>query len=440
MITPLHSDSHGKVKVMPMRDTSAQDRAIDPAPAQKRRRLQIIGAGTGALLLLIVLGILIRNWISAEITVPIERVRIAEVTRGPFIRDISAQGTVVAAVSPTMFAAAPGTVHYLVQAGDVVKKDQPIATLESPELRNELEREQASLAGLEVAVQRQGIDTRKQLAANQQASDLANVAIQAAERELRRAEDSWKQKVISERDFEKARDDAASARVNHKHALETAGLQKESLEFELRARRLERDRQRLVVEELQRRVGDLNLKSPVNGIVGTLAVAERASVAQNAPLITVVDLTAFEIEIQVPESYADDLGLGMEAEVTSGNRKYPAKVSAVSPEVRSGQVTGRLRFSGETPQGLRQNQRLSTRIVLESRDDVLKVQRGAFLDTGGGRVAYVVQDDIAVRRPIRSGAASVSEVEILEGLEPGDRIIISNLGEFERVETVRLAD
>ena len=193
-------------------------------------------------------------------------------------------------------------------------------------------------------------------------------------------------------------------------------------------------------QELQRRVGDLALKSPVNGIIGTLAVAERASVAQNAPLLTVVDLTAFEIEFQVPESYADDLGLGMEAEVTYATKKYAAKVSAVSPEVRQSQVTGRLRFSGEMPQGLRQNQRLSTRIVLESRDDVLKVQRGAFLDTGGGRLAYVVQDDVAVRRPIRTGATSVSEVEILEGLAPGDRIIISNLGEFERVETVRLAD
>jgi HlyD family secretion protein len=440
MITPLHSDSSGKVKVMPMRDTSAQDRPIDPAPAQKRRRYQIIGAGVGGLLLLLVLVMVIRNWISAEVSVPIERVRIAEVTRGPFVRDISAQGTVVAAVSPTMFAAAPGTVHFLVQAGDVVKKGQPIATLESPELRNELEREQASLAGLEVAVQRQAIDTRRQLAANQQASDLANVAIQAAERELRRAEDSWSKKLISERDFEKARDDAAAARVNHKHALETAGLQKESLEFELRARRLERDGQRLVVQDLERRVGDLSMKSPVDGIIGTLSVAERSSVAQNAPLLTVVDLTAFEIEFQVPESYADDLGLGMEAEVNYATRKFAAKVSSVSPEVRSGQVTGRLRFSGETPQGLRQNQRLSTRIVLESRDDVLKVQRGAFLDSGGGRVAYVVQDDIAVRRPIRTGATSITEVEILDGLQPGDRIIISNLGEFERVETVRLAD
>ena len=440
MITPLHSDSSGKVKVMPMRDTSAQDRPIDPAPAQKRRRYQLIAAGAGALLLLIVIALLIRNWLSAEVSVPIERVRIAEVTRGPFVRDISSQGTVVAAVSPTMFAVAPGTVHYLVQAGDVVKKDQQIATLESPELRNELQREQASLDGVEIAVQRQGIDTRRQLAANQQAIDLANVAIQAAEREQRRGEDSWKKHLISERDFEKTRDDAAAAAVNHKHAIETAQLQKESLEFELRARRLERDRQRLVVQDLARRVGELTLKSPVDGIIGTLAVAERASVAQNAPLLTVVDLTAFEIEFQVPESYADDLGLGMDAEVSYGAKKYAAKVSAVSPEVRSGQVTGRLRFSGESPQGLRQNQRLSTRIVLESRDDVLKVQRGAFLDTGGGRVAYVVQDDIAVKRPIRTGATSVSEVEILEGLQPGDRIIISNLGEFERVETVRLAD
>jgi HlyD family secretion protein len=438
MITPLHTDSGPKVTRI--RDTSAQDIAVDPRPAAMRRRYQFIGAGAGALLLLLVLALLVRNWLSAEVSVPIERVRIAEVTRGPFVRDISAQGTVVAAVSPTMFAAAPGTVHFLVQAGDVVKKQQPLATLESPELRNELQREQASFAGLEVAVQRQGIDTRRQLAANQQAIDLANVAIQAAERELRRAEDSWNQKLISERDYEKARDDAAAARVNHKHAIETAQLQKESLQFELRARRLERDRQRLVVEDLERRVGELNLKSPVDGIVGTLAVAERTSVAQNAPLLTVVDLTAFEIEFQVPESYADDLGLGMDAEVSYGTKKYTAKVSSVSPEVRSGQVTGRLRFSGETPQGLRQNQRLSTRIVLESRNDVLKVQRGAFLDSGGGRVAYLVQDDVAVRRPIRTGAVSVSEVEILEGLQPGDRIIISNLGEFERVETVRLAD
>ena len=327
-----------------------------------------------------------------------------------------------------------------VQAGDEVKKGQALARLESPELRNELERERATLASLEVAVQRQSIDTRRKLLENQQASDLAKVSIQAAERELRRAEDSWQKHLISERDYEKARDDAAAASVNHKHAIETALLQKESLEFELRARKLEHDRQRLVVEDLERRVADLEIKSPVDGVVGTLAVAERTSVALNAPLLTVVDLTAFEIEFLVPETYADDLGLGMDAQVTYTGQKYVAKVSAVSPEVRQGQVAGRLRFSGEAPKGLRQNQRVTTRIVLESRNDVLKVPRGQFIESGGGRIAYVVRGEVAHRIPIRTGASSVSEVEILEGLAEGDRIVVSSLGDFKGAATVRIAD
>ncbi|HKE95963.1 MAG TPA: HlyD family efflux transporter periplasmic adaptor subunit [Povalibacter sp.] len=432
-------DSHHE-KVTRIRDTSAQDRPVDQEPRLRRRRHLFIAAGVGGALLVLIVGLLIHHWLSAEVSVPRQRVRIAEVTRGEFIRDVSAQGTVVAAVSPTLFAVASGTVHYIVHPGDTVRKGQPIAQIDSPELRNELAREQATLESLKVAVQRQSIDTRRQLLANQQTIDLANVNIQAAQREEHRAEDSWSKHLISERDYEKARDDAAAAAVNHKHSVETAALQKESLQFELSARQLERDRQRLVVQDLQRRVNDLEIKSPVDGIVGTLAVNERAAVPQNAAVITVVDLTAFEVEFQVPETYADDLKVGMDAEITAGNRKFPAMVASVSPEVKQSQVTGRLRFSGDVPHGLRQNQRLSSRIVLEQRDGVLKVQRGPFLDTGGGRVAYLVQDDIATRATIRIGATSVSEIEILEGLSQGDQIIISNLGEFERVRTVRLTE
>jgi HlyD family secretion protein len=128
----------------------------------------------------------------------------------------------------------------------------------------------------------------------------------------------------------------------------------------------------------------------------------------------------------------------MDAEITYGARKYSAAVSAISPEVREGQVTGRLRFAKSVPQGMRQNQRVPSRIVLEARDDVLKAPRGPFLDAGGGRLAYVVTGDMATRRKIRTGGTSVAEVEILEGLTAGDRIIISNLTEFERVERVRL--
>ena len=438
MISALHADKQAESKVTPIRDTSSQDRPIDPGLQRERRRRIIIGATLGGLALLIALVLLVGSWVGAEMSVPRERVRIAEVTRGKFIRDVAAQGTVVAAVSPTMFSPAAGTVHFTVHAGDKVTKNQVIAQVDSPELRNELAREQASLAGMEVSVQRQSIETRRQLLANQQTIDLANVNIQAAQREQRRAEDSWGKHLISERDYEKARDDASAAAVNHQHAIETAELQKESLQFELRAKRLERDRQRLMVEDLQRRVTDLEIKSPVDGVIGTLIVAERTTVAQNAALLSVVDLGAFEIEFQVPESYADDLGHGTDAEITYGAEKFAASVSAIWPEVKQGQVTGRLRFAGTVPSGMRQNQRVSSRIVLEARDNVLKVPRGPFLDAGGGRLAYVVADDIATRRKIRTGATSVAEVEVLEGLSAGDRIIVSNLSDFERVERVRL--
>jgi HlyD family secretion protein len=436
MLSAVPSEAANR-KVAPIRDTSATDRPLDPTQGQQRRRRRLWVAGAVVVLLAVTVGALIRSWTSAEVSVPLDRVRIATVTRGPFIRDVSAQGTVVAAVSPTLFASAPGTVHYRVRAGDRVRKDQVLATIDSPSLRNELERESASLAALEVALQRQGIETRRQLLGNQQAIDLAKLNIQAMEREQRRAEDSWKLKIISKRDYEKAIDDAATASVNHKHSIETAALQKESLEFELRAKRLERDRQRLLVTDLQRRAGELDMKSPVDGMVGTLAVNESAAIAVNIAVITVVDLTALEVEFQAPESYGDDLELGMGAEVTYAGRKYAAEVSAVSPEVKQGQVTGRLRFAADVPQGLRQNQRLSTRILLESRDAVLKVTRGSFLDTGGGRIAYRVRDGIATRTAIETGSTSIAEVEILNGLAEGDQIIVSGIDSAER-ERLRL--
>jgi HlyD family secretion protein len=423
-----------------IRDTSAQDVAIDPAPARKRRLRILIASVAGALVLIAIAVPAFLRWFDAEISVPRERVRIATVTRGPFVRDTSAQGVVVAAVSPTLFSPAAGYVTYNVQAGDTVTKGQVLGMVSSPQLENELAREQATAESLEVAVARQAIETRKELLANQQTTDNAEVSIHAAERELKRAEDAWQSRAISQRDYEKARDDLTTAKLAHEHAIENASLEKESLEFELKTRRLERDRQKLLVQDLKRRVDELTLRSPVDGVVGTLAVNQKAAVAANAALISVVDLSAFEIEFQVPESYADDIGLGMQADVTYGQKNYAATVTAISPEVKQNQVTGRLRFAGEVPPGLRQNQRVSTRIVLESHDDALTVQRGSFIDSGGGRVAYVVEDGLARRTPIKIGASSIGAIEIASGLSEGDEIIISGTDTFGDAEIVRLTD
>jgi HlyD family secretion protein len=411
-----------------IRGTEGQDVAIEAQP--DRRRIVWISAAVAGLVLVVVFGLLIRGWRATEHVVSRERLRIATVTEGPFVRDVSAQGTVVAAVSPTLFAVAPGTISYQVRAGDSVTAGQVLATLASPTLENEYQRERATLESLDTALRRQGIEIRRQKLATKEAADLADVQIRAAERELQRAQWAWDRGAIAERDLRRAQDERESARLAYEHARETASLEQESLDLDLQARRLERERQGYVVANLRRRVDELTVRSPVNGMVANLAAAEKASVAENAPLLTVVDLSAFEVEFQVADVYARDIKAGMEAEISLDGREHKGLVTAISPEVRSGQVTGRVKFAGEQPAALRQSQRGSVRIVIEQRTKAVKFERSS--DIGPGtRAVYVVDGDQAVLTPVELGAASVGEIEVLKGLERGQEVVISGFGDLK---------
>ncbi|MGH8241894.1 MAG: efflux RND transporter periplasmic adaptor subunit, partial [Steroidobacteraceae bacterium] len=413
-----------------IRGTDATDVAVAAKP--DRTRQKFIGIAAGSLLLILVFGLLIRGWSATEYTVSRDRLRIATVTEGPFVRDVSAQGTVVAAVSPTLFAVAPGNISYQVRAGDSVKAGQVLATLASPTLENEYQRERATLESLDTALQRQAIEIRRQKLATKESADLANVRIRAAEREFERAKWAFDEGAIPERDLKAAEDARESAKLAYDHAIETTGLEQESLDLDLRAKRLERERQGYVVANLKRRVDELSVRSPVDGMVANLAAAEKASVAENAPLLTVVDLTAFEVEFQVADVYARDIKAGMEAEISLDGREHEGLVTAISPEVRSGQVTGRVKFAGEQPPGLRQSQRGSVRIVIEQRAKAVKFERSSDI-VGETKAVYVVDGDTAVRTPVELGAASVGEIEVLKGLSPGQQVVIAGMGDLKDV-------
>jgi HlyD family secretion protein len=420
-----------------MRGTEAQDSALtSPGTFWTRRRWWLIGGAAGFVVLSFAW--LIHGWLTTGQVISRERLRLAEVTRGHFVRDVAADGTVVAAVNPTLFAIAPGTVTYIARAGDAVHKDQLLATLDSPELKNEFQREQATLDSLDAALQHQQIEIRRQMLTSKQQADLAEVTIKAAERELKRSEWAWGLHVIPERDYRRAIDDVATARLNFDHARETADLERASLALDLRTRRLERDRQALVVASLKQRVAQLSVRSPVDGQVANLAQPQKALVAANAPLLTVVDLTAFEIEFQVAETYAGAIRPGMGAEITLEGRSVPGTVTAISPEVRQNQVTGRVKFNGGQPQDLRQNERTAVRIVLDERDNVLKFERGSFIDEAT-RSLYVVRGGHAVRVPVTLGAASVGEIEALSGLAAGDQVVISDMRDANQAAEVAIS-
>lgn len=424
---------------MSIRDTSAQDRPIHAAASHmvSPRRRHWLYAGAGVTGLVVVMGWLLSGWTAGARSYDVARLRIATVTRGDLVRDISADGRVIAANSPTLYAIAGGTVTLKIVAGDKVAKDQPLAEIDSPELRSKLAQEQAALAGLEAEASRAALDAQITRSNARKLLDQAQIDRQAAQRDLERNQRAFEGGAVAQIDVARAQDTLKKADLGLSSARNEFGLLGEGAGLDLRNKRLLADRQRAVVTELQRQVDALTLRAPFAGQVGQVMVAQRQNVAINAPVLSVVDLSVFEVEIKVPESFARDLAIGMPAQVTGSTGTLAAQISAVSPEVVNGEVTGRLRFKSQQP-GLRQNQRLSVRILLDTRRNVLMVERGPFLEQGGGHSAYVMDGSSAVKRPLRTGASSLSAVEILGGAREGDRIVVSGADGFGESEKVRI--
>jgi HlyD family secretion protein len=422
-----------------LRDTSAQDRVIEPKnPLQRHRKLILIAlAGIAALGMLIL--ILVR-YSGAGASVDRARVSIATVERGNFVRDIAADGQVVAAVSPTLYANALGTVTLKVHAGDTVAKGQVLAVVDSPDLTAKLSQEEATLASLRLDWQRSTLNAEHTLAQMRDAYDQAEVDQKTAQRERDRSRKAYEQGSYSELQALRTEDALEKAQFAFQQAKSTYDSQPKQNRFDIDSKKALLDRQQFMVDDLKRQVAGLNVSSPVDGQVGQVQVADRASVAKDAPLLTVVDLSALEVEIKVTESLARDLRPGMTADLEGGGHHWQGVVSGVSPEVVAGQVTARLRFGAEKPAGLRQSQRLSVRIFIDRRDNVLMVDRGSFVDQEGGGFAYIVHGNIAERHPVQLGAASIAKVEILEGLSAGDQIVISGTDAFNGAQRVILSN
>lgn len=422
-----------------IRDTSGQDRPLTKSAVGRPWR-RWLSAGVAALAVIVGLGYIVRGWLGAEKSVDRSRIRLARVDRGTLVRDVVANGRIVAANSPTLYAVAAGTVDFLVRPGDKVTRGQKIATIASPELQSRLTQEQATLAGVEASVGRAGLDVEHGRANADKLVAQAEIDRQAAHREVEINQKMFDSGVIPELELQRSRDALKKAELAVAHARKEAGLQSKELAFDLGTRKQGLDRQRAVVAELERQVAALEITSPVDGQVGQLLVAQRASVAANAPVMSVVDLGAFELEIRVPDSFARDLAIGMSAEIRAGSATFPGRVRSVSPEVVDGNVATRLEFVDQRPAGLRQNQRLTARILIEEKPNVLKVERGPFLELGGGHVAYIVIDGVAERRTIQTGAISLDAVEIISGVKQGEQIVVTGADAFGDAQRVRIAD
>ncbi|BCO18288.1 RND transporter MFP subunit [Alteromonas sp. KC3] len=415
-----------------IKDTSNQDSVVERKTHKKNWVLSLSGVVAAG-----VLGYMLLSAPTADVSLAKESLKVHTVSKGDLVRDIITTGKIIAANAPQVYSPEQGYVMLNVMPGDFIKAGDTIAVVDSPELQSTLKQEQLVLASLQSDLARQELDVRRQTLLLNKQADLAKVELDAAMREDKRAALSIENHLISQIDFEKAQDDLARARVTHKHAMGEIALAADTLAFELKTSEDKVARQALIVKELERQLANLRIRASVSGIVGNVLIQPNALVAKNELLMTLVDLSAYEAQLNVAESYAGELGIGMDVELTMGGETVLGKLVSISPEVVERQVTARVRFPENSVQSIRQNQQVSARILLENKSDVLKVARGSFLQSGG-HTAYIVRGDIAEKVAIQIGATSMREVEILEGLQEGDQIITSNYDKFKQAPSVLL--
>jgi len=381
---------------------------------------------------------ILSQWVGGVPSIELQSISQATVIKGTLIRDVAVNGKLVAANAPTLYSSESGQVTLLAKPGDIVEQDTIVATILSPELQSSIKQANAKLEQLRIEVSRgelSGSETQLDL---ERSLDTAKVRLNASNRELTRAELSFKKQVISQLDLVTTNDAKLESELLYKHAEKRVELAKKRLEFENKTREFSVRSQQLIVDELLRRAELLNVRAPVSGVVGNWLVQKKERVTNAQAIMTIVDLSQYEAELSVPEFYADDLGLGLDVQIKISGKSLIGKVISVSPEVNANQVMVRVSVESTDDIKLRQNQRLNARIEFEKKDNVLMLKRGSFLASHGGRAAYVITNELAQRQPITVGSQSVDFVEITSGLKAGDKIIISSTKTFDEFPAVSL--
>lgn len=424
----------------PIRDTHSQDRAIRQQKSVWRPALLIL-AGMGLLLLM---GILAKSWsrqLATDRNVARESLRLAPVMRGDVRREFSAEGTLVVASSPTLYSTAEGIVTYRVKAGDAVAQGDLLLSIDSPSLSSEQVRAQAALGQLQAELTRLVLTLKQTTIADVQALEKSQLQLRTSQRNFARFQQGFNEHFVSRLEFEKAEETLQLAQLVARQLPETQRLNRNIVQAQMEGLRLQLASQQAVVDELQRRLEGLNLRSPVTGQVGSLALKQQAAVSQFAPLITVVDLSRFEAVVSVAESYAKELLTGMPVSLSlQEGQSQAGQIVAIAPEVNAGQINLRLGFSQGQPANLRQNQRVSAQILLERKPQVLFLPNGLYLDADHGRSLFVVRGNTAERVPVALGARGLRQVEIQQGLVEGDEVIVSDTSDLRDMKRLYITD
>lgn len=386
----------------------------------------------GGVVVLFVLWLLVRDNQSV-LRVNSQTLSMGQVSRGEFNDYIRVTGQVMPMTTIQISPLEGGVVETIVaEEGSKVKKGDVILILNNESLDLQILNAEADLAEKENILRNTMISMEQQKLSLRQ--DMLQLGVEV--RRLKRAYDSskelYQEKLIAKEEWLKAEEDYLLAL--DKLELVKNRSQQDSLYRTVQIEQMEESLQNMRRNMLmiRKRKDNLTIKAPIDGELGLLDVVLGQSISAGTKVGQINNLDSYKIEAQVDEHYIDRVTSGLVAQFERQDEKYSTVIRKVYPEVRDGKFKADFKFDGQQPANIRIGQTYYLNLQLGQPEEALLIPRGTFYQKTGGRWIYVVSEDgtQASRREIRIGRQNPQYYEVLEGLEPGERVIVSGYDSF----------
>jgi HlyD family secretion protein len=406
---------------------------------KKKIRRALYGAGFLVIIVLITVGV--SKLKPAAPSVDRATVWIDTVKRGPMLRQVRGSGTLVPEEIRWIPATTQGRVEKIIlRPGANVTPNTVILELSNPDLQQAVKEAQLAFQSAQAAYLNRKTDLESQLLAQQ--SELAGVEAQYknATMTLQANEKLWEDKLISEIQLKQSR--SANDELKNRLTIGQRRLEMQANGIKSQTAPQEADvAQKRAAYELQmRRLDDLKVKAGMTGVLQEVPVERGAQVAPGANLARVADPTNLKAELRIAETQTKDIRVGQYAEVDTRNGVVKGKVARIDPKSTGGTVGVDVILEGELPSGARPDLSVDGTIQLERLDNVIYVGRPAFgQENSTVQLFKLTKDGEAQRAPVKLGRSSVNQIEIIEGLQPGDQVILSDMSAQDSFDRIRIA-
>ena len=386
----------------------------------------------GALFLILVLWIVFRDN-SSTLRVDGQTLTTGDVTQGEFNDYIRISGQVQPMTTIQISPLEGGVVEEIIrEEGSQVKKGDEILRLSNENLDLQILNSEAELAEKENLLRNTMISMEQQKLSVKQ----ERLQLQMEERRNKRAYEQvkalYEEKLIAREEWLKAEEDYLLT-LDKLELVKNRELQDSlyrSVEIEQMQESL--DNMKVNMQMIRRRKDNLTIKAPIDGELGLLDAVLGQSIASGTRIGQINDLSSYKIEAQIDEHYIDRVTAGLEAIFERQNESFHAVIRKVYPEVREGKFKADFKLSGQQPDNIRTGQTYYMNLQLGLPEEAVLIPRGTFYQYTGGKWIYVLSPDgtKAMKREIKIGRQNPQYYEVEEGLQPGEKVIISNYETF----------